>query len=177
MSTNKMASSEKEVEEVVTVSGFRPENGRLDKNQRLRLIEFYSRNPVLWDTSIKLSRKSFQEQRDDAMSKLEEAFSCCNFSSAELVAVWKSLRASMLREVKKENESDDYRSQWKFYKPMLFIKPALDRLNNRAAEWSDQERRAVINFFQQHPPLWNHKLKDYHDKQRRQVRFMTKNII
>ena len=167
LSTNKMASSKKEVEEIATASVFRPENGRLDENQRLKLIEFYSHNSVLWDTSLKLSRKSFQDQRDDAMKKLEETFSSFNFTSAELVAVWKSLRASMLREIKKENESDEYHSQWKFYRPMLFIKPVLDRLNSKAGEWSDQERRTVINFYHQHPSLWNHKLKDYHDKHRR----------
>lgn len=36
-------------------------------------------------------------------------------------------------------------------------------------DWSDEDKQTLINFYSQHPSLWNHRLKDYHDKARRQV--------
>ena len=170
LSTNKMAAVGGVSSEVEEETHELPkETGRLDEEQRFKLIHFYKNSPVLWDTSLKLTRKALQDQKNEAINKMEEEFDL-RYTSAESVAVWKSLRASMLREVKRENNPGDYHSQWKFYKPLLFLKPSLDLLNNKA-EWSDEERRTVANFYQEHPSLWNHKLRDYHDKPRRQVLF------
>ena len=48
---------------------------RLDdiERLRLRLIGFYRKRPMLWDTSIKLSKKSTKEQRESVLKELERA--------------------------------------------------------------------------------------------------------
>ena len=55
MSTNKMA--EIVDSEAAPVDTFEPE-ARLDDNDRRKLIPFYKEKPILWDTSLKLSKKA-----------------------------------------------------------------------------------------------------------------------
>ena len=55
MSTNKMA--ELVDSEAAPVDTFVPE-ARLDDNHRRKLIAFYKEKPILWDTSLKLSKKA-----------------------------------------------------------------------------------------------------------------------
>ena len=81
------------------VDTFVPE-ARLDDNDRPNLIAFYKERPILWDTSLKLSKKAAKEQNETALKDLEKHFDF-NYTSDELVGVWKSLRACMLREVKR----------------------------------------------------------------------------
>ena len=71
MSTNKMA-------EIVdsgaaSVDTFVPE-ARLDDNDRRKLIAFYKKKRILWDTSLKLSKKAAKEQNETALKDLEEHF-------------------------------------------------------------------------------------------------------
>ena len=99
LSTNKMADVEHEECEALEII----QEVRSDDTERLKLISFYRERPMLWDTSIKLSKKSAKEQREAVLKELEEHFAH-QYTSSELVAVWKSLRASMLRELKKLNK-------------------------------------------------------------------------
>ena len=55
---------------------------------------------------------------------------------------------------------------WRFYQALLFLQPTLDKSCEKSEEWSDEEKR---NFYSQYHELWNHKLKDYHNKSRRTV--------
>ena len=64
MSTNKMA------EIVDTVDTFVPE-ALLDDNDRRKLIAFYKEKPILWDTSLKLSKKAAKEQKETALKDLD----------------------------------------------------------------------------------------------------------
>ena len=75
----------------------------------------------------------------------------------------------MLREVKRSMKQKSYQSPWKFYGPLLFMKATLEKACQKSEEWSDDEKRTVINLYSANPSLWNHKLLDYHDKARRQV--------
>ena len=70
MSTNKMA--EIVDSEAAPVDTFVPE-ARLDDNRR-KLIAFYKEEPILWDTSLKLSKKAAKEQKETALKDLEEHF-------------------------------------------------------------------------------------------------------
>lgn len=94
-----------------------------------------------------------------ALNSLEESFKY-QYSSNELQAVWRSLRASMLREVKRVSEKKNYHSQWKFYKPLLYLKPHLEKAIAKADEWEDEEKRLLINYYSESHSLWNHKLAD-----------------
>ena len=111
MSTNKMAP-------------FAPK-ARLDDNDRRKLMAFYKEKPILWDTSLKLSKKAAKEQKETALKDLEEHFDF-NYTSDELVGVWKSLRACMLREVKRIGK-DTASSQWKYFNQMQFPRPSIER--------------------------------------------------
>ena len=85
--------------EAAPVDTFVPE-ARLDDNDRRRLIAFYKEKTILWDTSLKLSKKAAKERKETALKDLEEHFDF-NYISDELVGVRKRLRACMLREVKR----------------------------------------------------------------------------
>ena len=87
--------------EAAPVDTFVPE-ARLDDNDRRKLIAFYKEKPILWDTSLKLSKKAAKEQKETALK---------DYTSDELVGVWKSLRACMVREVKRIGK-DTASSQW-----------------------------------------------------------------
>ena len=71
----------------------------------------------------------------------------------------------MLREVKRIGK-DTASSQWKYFNQMQFLRPSIERSK---PEWSDNEKHLLINFYNTNPSLWNHHLKDYHDRARRQV--------
>ena len=101
-----------------SVDTFVPE-ARLDDNDRRKLIAFYKKKRILWDTSLKLSKKAAKEQNETALKDLEEHFDF-NYTSDEPVGVWKSLRACMLREVKRTGK-DTASSQWKYFNQMLTL--------------------------------------------------------
>ena len=68
MSTNKMA--EIVDSEAAPVDTFVRE-ARLDDNDRRKLIAFYKEKPILWDTSLKLSKKAAKEQKETALKDLD----------------------------------------------------------------------------------------------------------
>ena len=139
------------------------DQGRLDDAGRLKLISFMKKMPCLWS-----SGKFTKTEKNKAVKELEEEFNY-EHTGEELMSVWKSMRASMLREVKRVFKQKEYKSSWKFYQCMLFLKPVLDKMCQKAEEWTDEEKRTLINYYNENPSLWNHKLKDYHDKARREV--------
>ena len=63
---------------------FVPE-ARLDDNHRRKLIAFYKEKPILWDTSLKLSKKAAKEQKETALKDLEEHFDFNYFSKHPLL--------------------------------------------------------------------------------------------
>ena len=81
MSTNKMA--EIVDSEAAPVDTFVPE-ARLDDNDRRKLIAFYKEKPILWDKSLKLSKKAAKEQKETALKDLEEHFHFNYFSKHPL---------------------------------------------------------------------------------------------
>ena len=71
MSTNKM--TEIVDSEAAPVDTFVPDVC-LDDNDRRKLVAFYKEKPILWDTSLKLSKKAAKEQKETALKDLEEHF-------------------------------------------------------------------------------------------------------
>ena len=126
---------------------------RLNENERKKLIAFFEGQDILWNVRVKSSK----QQKETALQELEEHFEF-KYTSAELMAVWKSLRTSMLREIKRSKTENGYKSAWKFWNLMGFIKPALEKSYQKAEDWNDDEKRTLINFYSQHPSLWNHRL-------------------
>ena len=59
--------------EAASVDTFVPE-ACLDDNDRRKLIAFYKEKQILWDTSLKLSKKAAKEQKETALKDLEEHF-------------------------------------------------------------------------------------------------------
>ena len=55
--------------EAAPVDTFVPD-ARLDDNNRRKLIAFYKEKPILWDTSLKLSKKAAKEQKETALKDL-----------------------------------------------------------------------------------------------------------
>ena len=82
MSTNKMA--EIVDTETAPVDTFVP-GARLDDKDRRKLIAFYKEKPILWDTSLKWSKKAAKEQKETALKDLEEHFHFNYFSKHPLL--------------------------------------------------------------------------------------------
>ena len=139
------------------------ENNKLNDAERIKLVTLMKEKKCLWG-----NEKYSREEKQAALTELEEAFDLF-YTSTELMSVWKSLRASMLREVKKQRKEPGSKSVWKFYQAMLFLKPTLEKACDKSEEWPEEEKRSLINFYNQNHELWNHKLRDYHDKAKRQV--------
>lgn len=71
--------------------------------------------------------------------------------------------------MKKQKKEKSYNVTWKFYQPMLFLNSTLKKAIIKSDEWPDQDKRVLINYYQQHDELWNHRLAEYHDKAKREV--------
>ena len=88
------------------------EHSRITDSNRPTLIEFIKKKPRLWSNTQKYTK----EEKKMAINEL-----------AVTLGAWKSLRTSMLREVKRRYNHPNYKSTWKIYQCMLFIKPVLDK--------------------------------------------------
>ena len=71
--------------ETAPVDTFVPKT-RLDDNDRRKLIAFYKEKPILWDTSLKLSKKERKNKKKEQKEDLEEHFDF-NYTSEELRGV------------------------------------------------------------------------------------------
>ena len=70
--------------EAAPVDTFVPEV-RLDDDDRRKLIAFYKEKPILWDMSLKLSKKAAKEQKETALKDLVEHFDFNYFSKHPLL--------------------------------------------------------------------------------------------
>ena len=80
------------------------ENITLNDAERVKRIAVMKEKKCLWG-----SEKYTRAEKQAALKELEEAFDSLHTSS-ELLSVWKSLRASMLREVKTMRKEPETRS-------------------------------------------------------------------
>lgn len=56
--------------------------------------------------------------------------------------------------------------QWRFFTQLQFLRSSID---HSKPDWNDDEKRTLINFYNENQCLWNHQLKDYHDKGGQQI--------
>ena len=168
MSTNKMAAvlevQEAILEDVTEApESMVEESSRLSDEEKRLLIAAMKDKKCLWG-----SEKANKMEKKTALDDLVQVFAF-KFTQADILAAWKSLRASTMREVKRKKNDATHQPTWKFYQPLLYLKPNLDKACEKAEDWQDDEKRTIISFYSQHNELWNHKLRDYHDKSRRLV--------
>ena len=99
----------------------------------MKLIKFFETNPVLRD---KNSGKVEKTAKKEAKCRLVGAFDE-QYIISKPFAVWRSLRASMRREVKREKENKTL-SSWKFYCSFFsYLKPVMLRAWSKSDECSD----------------------------------------
>lgn len=66
----------------------------------------------------------------------------------------------MRREVKKRNEdASTPKKKWRFYDDLVFI--VEEDETSKKLSFSVEEKEVIINFYHEHPELWNHRLKEY----------------
>lgn len=73
---------------------------RISDNERIKLIRHMKNTPALWDVNMKTGKN----EKKALMRELEEEFEL-RYTASELMALWKSLRSSMLREYKKKERT------------------------------------------------------------------------
>lgn len=148
---------------------------RLSDDEKKTLLAFYQENPPLWDGTNPYYKS--KEMREQLKSKLVEQFDNL-YSVEQLDKSFHSLRASFLRELKKQSdhgqsqESDIPIKKWKFFDDMNFLVQEINREKNKT-NFNDTELEDVIDFYRDNPALWNHLLTEYRDRTLRQA-LMTK---
>ena len=82
------------------------------------------------------------------------------FTIEKLESTFHSLRSSMIREVKKNASVEVPCKKWKFYTEMEFLVTELSR-EKKKNSFSNEEIEDLIDFYREHPSLWNHTLEEY----------------
>lgn len=124
----------------------------LDDAKRRKLITFYQEQPILCDTSLKLTTKVEKGQKEAALKELEECFDF-KYMSSDLVGVWKR---------SKKSEQGRWQT-WRavqitvqfFFTQLQLLRPSIDRSCHKQ-EWSENERCTLINIYNTNTCLWNH---------------------
>ena len=87
------------------------------------------------------------------------------FSEEFLKQCFHSLRTLMIREMKKSTNGNE--SKWKFYKDFDFL---VESLMKKKTNLKSVEIEQLIDFYQENEPLWNHHMKEYRDRNLREVK-------
>ena len=128
---------------------------KLTDAEKVKLLAFYKENNELWVTQgVTRSQKAMKKE------ELVEEFEG-KFPIEILEKAFHSLRASFLREYKKYEKDGKVPN-----KPFLFLKkePKTTRVS-----FTTEERETLITFYHTNPPLWNHGLADYRDRNNRRA--------
>ena len=129
---------------------------KLTDEEKVILLAFYKENNELWLTQG-ITRSQKARKKEELVEEFEGKFSLETLEKA-----FHSLKASFLREHKKyEKDGKVPTKPWKFYDNMLFLKeePKNDRIS-----FTTEERETLITFYHTNPPLWNHGLVEYRDR-------------
>ena len=78
----------------------------------------------------------------------------------------------MIREVKKNAGVEVPCKKWKFYTKMEFLVTELTK-EKKKNSFSSEETEELIDFYREHPSLWNHTLEEYRDRNLRES-YMSK---
>ena len=97
------------------------------------------------------------------MKELSEKY---NIESSTFKKALHGFRTAFTREIKMEQEENEYKSKWKYYGPLLFIKEEIVRglKEKELKEWGPEEIEKLIDFDRENEQLWNHNLPNYRDR-------------
>ena len=144
---------------------------RLSDEEKKTLLLFYKENPPLWDGTNPYHKN--KEMREKLKLKLAELFDDL-YSVEHLDKAFHSLRASLLRELKKQNEhaesqeSDVPIKKWKFMDEMDFLVQEINR-EKKKTSFNENEMEEIIDFYRDNPALWNHLVTEYRDRTLREA--------
>ena len=139
-------------------------NKKLADDEKRKLIEFYKENSLMWDSNNPYYKN--KQKKEDVKGILVKLFDN-TYTADQLEKCFHSLRSSMLREVKKNAGLDVPSKKWKFYSDLEFIIPDLTK-KKTTTSFSNDETEELIEFYRDHPALWNHTLQDYRDRNLRE---------
>ena len=129
---------------------------KLTDAEKVKLLAFYKENNELWVTQG-ITRSQKAKKKEELVEEFEG-----KFSIEILEKAFHSLKASFLREYKKyEKDGKVPNKPWKFYDNMLFLK---EEPKNPRVSFTTEERETLITFYHTNPPLWNHGLLEYRDR-------------
>ena len=126
------------------------------------LIRFYKQNPILWNNADPNYKNKVK--RSLIKVKLVTIFDG-KFPEEFLEICFHSLRTSMIRQIKKSANGNE--SKCKFYKHFDFLVGSLTEKKN---EFESAEIQQLIDIYRENEPLWNDHLKEYSDRNLREVK-------
>ena len=137
---------------------------KLSDEEKKVLINFYKENPALWNSSDPYYKNKVQ--RSLIKTKLLTVFQN-KYTEDVLEKTFHSLRASMLREVKKLDNGIIPKKIWKFFDDMELLRGDLNK--KKGVQFEADELERIIDFYRENASLWNHHLNEYRDRNLRDV--------
>ena len=133
---------------------------KLADKEKIQLITDVESYPALW----MIVRCLTKVQKATALNAMSLKFSLNEDSVKKALH---SLRSSLIREIRRESEDSTYKSSWKFYNYMSYMKEdVLQSLKQEAEkQWSEKEIIALIELH----VLWYHLLQEYQDRNLRKL--------
>ena len=137
----------------------------MNEQDKRELINFYRRNSILWKSDD--SDHNNKERRLEVKENLSVLFKG-KYTIETLEKTFHSLRTCMNREIKKEIDGNPPKKKWKFYDDLEFLKTELSAPKKKL-NFEEFDVETLIDFYQSNPPLWNHNLAEYRDRDLRDV--------
>ena len=128
---------------------------KLTDDEKFKLLEFYKENRELW-VSHGVPKTLNIVKKDELVAEFQG-----KFTIEALERTFHSLKAGFTRESKKYGDENEPKKPWKFYKKMLFLK---EEAKIARVQFTTAERETVIDFYQSNPPLWNHGIEAYRNR-------------
>ena len=128
---------------------------KLTDDEKFKLLEFYKENRELW-VSHGVPKTLKIVKKDELVAEFQG-----KFTIEALERTFHSLKAGFTRESKRYGDGNEPKKTWKFYKKMLFLK---EEAKITRVQFTTAERETVIDFYQSNPPLWNHGIEAYRNR-------------
>ncbi len=137
---------------------------KLTDKEKIQLITDVESYPALW----MIVRCLTKVQKATALNAMSLKFSLNEDSVKKALH---SLRSSLKREIRRESEDSTFKSSWKFYNYMNYMKEdVLQSLKQEAEkQWSDEEIITLIELYEGNPVLWDHLSQEYRDRNLRKL--------
>ena len=137
---------------------------KLNDIEKLKLIEFYKENEILWNNDD--PNRNNEIKKNAVKEKMFKSFDGGKFAILSLEKIFHSLRTSFTREFKKIKAGIEQKKKWTFYDAMLFLS---SKTTDKKVEFNLKEKEILISFYANNPALWDHKHRDYRDRNLRKA--------